>query len=30
MFKQENGRSLTEGKLRIDKDFSINKMAESA
>ena len=26
--KQENGRSLTEGKFQIDKDFLINKIAE--
>ena len=27
--KQENGWSLTEGKFQIDKDFLINKIAES-
>ena len=29
MSNQENGWSLTEGKLQIDKDYLINKIAES-
>ena len=27
--KQDNGRSLTEGKFQIDNDFLVNKIVES-